>query len=47
MTEIWDENKVEMELEQDILRSSTEDIINRTKLLENDIKVSLVVSDPC
>ena len=37
--EIW-EKEMEMELDDDILKSSTEDIISRTKLLENDIRVS-------
>ncbi len=37
--DIWPENALEMELDDDILRSSNEDIVNRTKLLENDIKV--------
>jgi len=30
---------LEDEIDQEILNSSTDDIINRTRLLENDIKV--------
>ena len=29
-----------MDLDEDILRSSTEDLVNRTRLLENDIKAN-------
>ena len=31
---------IEDELEKELVASSTEDIINRTRLLDNDIKVS-------
>ena len=42
--DIWDKaEKADMDdledLGQEILRSSTDDIVNRTRLLENDIKV--------
>ena len=43
--EIWDEKSLEMELDDDILRSSNEDILNRTKLLENDIKVRSLINN--
>ena len=36
-----EEVSLEDEIDQEILNSSTDDIINRTRLLENDIKVSL------
>ncbi len=36
---IWDESTVDELLGQEILKASTEEIINRTKLLENDIKI--------
>jgi 26S proteasome regulatory subunit T5 len=35
-----EEVSLEDEIDQEILNSSTDDIINRTRLLENDIKVS-------
>ena len=34
-----EEVHIEDEIDQEILKSSTDDIINRTRLLENDIKV--------
>lgn len=34
-----EEVSLEDEIDQEILNSSTDDIINRTRLLENDIKV--------
>ena len=38
---IWEKAEEEEEdLGADILKSSTDDIINRTRLLENDIKVN-------
>jgi 26S proteasome regulatory subunit T5 len=39
---------VEDELEKELANSSTDDIINRTKLLDNDIKVlaSMITSNP-
>lgn len=37
--EIWNDAAVLEELGQDILKSSTDDIINRTRLLENEIKI--------
>jgi hypothetical protein len=36
-----EEVSLEDEIDQEILNSSTDDIVNRTRLLENDIKVSL------
>ena len=36
-----EEVNVEEELDKEILNSSTDDIINRTRLLDNDIKVLL------
>ncbi len=39
--DIWADG--DMELDDEILRSSTDDIAARTRLLENDIKVSLAV----
>lgn len=39
---IWDKAEEELEdLGAEILRASTEDIVNRTRLLENEIKVCL------
>jgi 26S proteasome regulatory subunit T5 len=34
-----EEVSLEDDIDQEILNSSTDDIINRTRLLENDIKV--------
>jgi hypothetical protein len=34
-----EEVNVEDEIDQEILNSSTDDIVNRTRLLDNDIKV--------
>ena len=39
---IWEGADDLEDLGAEILRSSTDDIINRTKLLENDIKVLLI-----
>jgi 26S proteasome regulatory subunit T5 len=35
-----EEVHIEDEIDQEILNSSTDDIVNRTRLLENDIKVT-------
>jgi hypothetical protein len=36
---IWEEKDILEDLGQEILRASTEDVVNRTRLLENEIKV--------
>ena len=37
---------VEDEIEKELANSSTDDIVNRTKLLDNDIKVSVSTCHP-
>jgi hypothetical protein len=40
--EIWKENEQPEELDPEIMRSSTDEIAQRIRLLENDIKVRIL-----
>jgi len=39
-----EEVSIDDEIDQEILNSSTDDIVNRTRLLENEIKVQSTLS---